>query len=135
MTLVSARSVSAQVYRSKSISGAEAFFYPGLEPGQRRSGTASTFDQARVGFEAAWADLLSAIPAGALDEYRRDREHRAEIRAIQARGEKLPTELPHSLMRCTCGVTFDTMYPRIIWCTPLTSTPHRRKEFTGEQIR
>jgi hypothetical protein len=61
-------------------------FYPGLEPGQRRSGTASTFDQARADFEAAWADLLSTIPAGAFDDYRRDREHRAEIRAIHGRG-------------------------------------------------
>jgi hypothetical protein len=56
-------------------------FYPGVEPGQRQSGTAATFDQARAGFEAAWGDLLSAIPAGAFDEHRRDRAHRAEIRA------------------------------------------------------
>jgi hypothetical protein len=86
-------------------------FYPDLEPGQRRSGTASTFDQARAGFEAAWADLLPEIPAGAFDEYRRDHEHRAEIRAIHARGERLPSEMPSSLMRCVCGVTFDSHRP------------------------
>jgi hypothetical protein len=44
--------------------------------------------------------LLSQIPAGALDEYRRDSEYRAEIRAIHSRGEKLPSETPSSLMRC-----------------------------------
>jgi hypothetical protein len=86
-------------------------FYPGLEPGQRRSGSAATFDQARAGFEAAWASLLPEIPAGAFDECHRDREHRAEIQAIRARGEKLPSETPSSLMRCVCGVTFDSHKP------------------------
>jgi hypothetical protein len=86
-------------------------FYPGLEPGQRRSGTALTFDQARTEFEAAWAGLLPKIPAGAFDEYRHDREHLAGIRTVQARGERLPSETPSSLMRCVCGVTFDSHKP------------------------
>jgi hypothetical protein len=86
-------------------------FYPGLEPGQRRSGSASTFDQARTDFEAAWADLLPKIPADAFEQYRRDREHRAEIRAIHARGETQPSETPSSLMCCVCGVTFDSHKP------------------------
>jgi hypothetical protein len=75
-------------------------FYPGLEPRQHRSGSASTFDQARADFEAAWAGLLPQIPSGAFEEYRRDREHRAEIQAIHGRGERLPSERPSSLMRC-----------------------------------
>jgi hypothetical protein len=33
-------------------------FYSDLEPGQHRSGSAQTFDQARADFEAAWASLL-----------------------------------------------------------------------------
>jgi len=86
-------------------------FYPGLEPGQHRSGSAATFDQARAQFEVAWANLLPQIPGGGFDEYRRDREYRAEIRAIHARGEKLPSEVPSSLMRCVCGVTFDSHKP------------------------
>jgi hypothetical protein len=86
-------------------------FYPGLYPGRRRSGSTATFDRARADFEIAWASLLAVIPAGALDEYRRDREVRAEIRAAHARGEKLPSEAPSSLMRCVCGVTFDSHKP------------------------
>jgi hypothetical protein len=86
-------------------------FYPGLEPGQRRSGSAATFDQARADFEAAWAGLLPEIPAGAFDEYRRERKHRDEVRAIHARGEKLPSEMPSSLIRCVCGATFDSHKP------------------------
>jgi hypothetical protein len=86
-------------------------FYPGPEPGQYRSGSAFTFDQARADFEAAWANLLLQIPAGAFDEYRRDSEYRAEIRPIRSRGEKLPSETPSSLMRCVCGLTFDSHRP------------------------
>jgi hypothetical protein len=91
----------------------------GLEPGllsRLQTRTASIrhgvdVDQARADFEAAWASLLPEIPSGAFEEYRRDREHRAEIRAIQARGEKLPIETPSSLMCRVCGVTFDSHWP------------------------
>ncbi len=79
--------------------------------GQHRSGSAATFDQARADFEQAWRSLLPKIPASAFEEYRRDREHRTEIRAIHARGEKLPSEIPSSLMRCVCGVNFDSHKP------------------------
>jgi hypothetical protein len=86
-------------------------FYPGLHPGQHQDGSAETFELARVAFEEAWRRLLPEIPAGAFDEYRRDREVRAEIRAAHARGEKLPSEVPSSMMRCVCGVTCDSHKP------------------------
>jgi hypothetical protein len=57
------------------------------------------------------ADLLPHIRAGAFNEYRRDRDRRAEIRAIHSRGERLPSEAPSPLMRCVCGVTFDSHKP------------------------
>jgi len=68
-------------------------FYPGLHPGQHRYGTAATFEEARAGFEADRQALLPELPAGAFEEYRREREARAEMRAIRARGEKLPSEV------------------------------------------
>ena len=86
-------------------------FHPGLYPGQHRYGTAATFAEARFGFEADWNALLPKIPDGAFDEYQHDRDYRAEIRAIHVRGEKLPSEIPSSLMRCICGVTFDSHKP------------------------
>jgi hypothetical protein len=91
--------------------GLEPCFYPGLDPSQDRSGSVPTFDQARADFEVAWASLLPELPAGAFDEYRRDREFRAEIGAVHARGEKLPSEVPSSMMRCFCGVRFDSHKP------------------------
>jgi hypothetical protein len=30
---------------------------------------------------------------------------------VRARGEKLPTEFPNSMMRCICGITFDSHKP------------------------
>jgi hypothetical protein len=35
----------------------------------------------------------------------------APIAAIHARGERLPSEVPSSLMLCPCGVTFDSHKP------------------------
>jgi hypothetical protein len=83
-------------------------FYPGLEPGQYRTGTAATFEEARAGFDADWKALLPKIAEGAFGEYREHRDMKAEIRAKRARGEKLDTEFPSSLMRCASGVTFDS---------------------------
>ena len=107
-------------------------FYPGLHPGQHRHRTAEKFEQARVGFEADWRALRPEIPEGAFDEYRRDREFRVKLAAVHARGEKLPTQLPNSLMRCICGVTFDSHVLAHNLCTCRTSTPRKTKDCIGE---
>ena len=86
-------------------------FYPGLHPGQHRYGTAASFDAARAGLEADWHSLLPEIPEGAFEEWRHDREARAEMRATHARGEKLPSEVFSTMMRCVCGVQFDSWKP------------------------
>jgi hypothetical protein len=39
------------------------------------------------------------------------RDYKAEIRAIHARGEKLPSEVFSSMLRCVCGVRFDSWKP------------------------
>jgi hypothetical protein len=86
-------------------------FYMGLNPGQHRYGIAATFEEARAGFEADWKALLPEIPEGAFEEYRREREWRAETRAIRERGEKLASEVFSSMMGCVCGVQFDSWKP------------------------
>ena len=83
-------------------------FDPSLHPRQYRYGIAATFAKARAGFEADWHRLLAEIPEGAFDEYRHDREMRAEIRDRRARGEKLDSEIPSSIVRCACGIRFDS---------------------------
>ncbi|TYL87402.1 hypothetical protein [Bradyrhizobium cytisi] len=93
-------------------------FYPGLHPGQHRTGAAETFDEARAAFEEAWEELLPAIPHGAFAEWRHDRDARAEMKAKRARGEKLNSEIHSSRMRCVCGTAFDSWKPD-------ESYPHR----------
>jgi|GEM_PF-1417683 len=86
-------------------------FQPGLNPGQHRQGTAASFEEARVGFEVDWRDLLPRIPDGAFDEWRHQRDFTEEKYAAWARGEKLPSQIPSSIMRCVCGVRFDSWKP------------------------
>jgi len=86
-------------------------FYPGLAPGQHSYGVAEDFMTARAGFEADWNRLLPTLPESAFEDYRRNRDFKAEIRAKRARGEKLDTEFPSSMMRCACGVRFDSHVP------------------------
>jgi hypothetical protein len=84
---------------------------PGLHPGQHRDGAAETFEAARADFEAAWAELLPAIAADAFEEWRRDRDWRAEAKAKRARGEKPPSEIHSTMRRCVCGATYDEWSP------------------------
>jgi hypothetical protein len=86
-------------------------FYPGSNPGEASYGTAASFDAARTAFESAWSVFLSKRTEADFLEYRRHREAREEIAAKRARGEKLEAEIPSSLMRCVCGVTFDSHKP------------------------
>jgi hypothetical protein len=101
-------------------------FTPGLSPGQHRYGTAPSFEEARTGFEADWKALLPEIPVGAFEEYRHDREAWAEMRAVCARGEKLPSEIFSTMMRCVCGVQFDSWKPE-------ESYDHRAHIYAAQQ--
>jgi hypothetical protein len=97
-------------------------FYPGVEPRQHRHGSAPTFEEARAAFEEAWnfsLPTLSEAGEAAFDEWRSERDFRAKIREKRARGEKPDTEIPSSMMRCVCGVVFDSHDPE-------GSLPHRR---------
>jgi hypothetical protein len=48
------------------------------------------------------------MPDGALEEYRHNRDAGAEMRARHARGERLDSEITSSIMRCACGLRFDS---------------------------
>jgi len=90
-----------------------------------RTGVASTFEEARAEFQSDWERLLPEIPDGAFDKYRHDRLWRAEVAAKRARGEKLDSEIPRSMMRCACGVTFDSHQPA-------ESGPHREHIYAAQ---
>ena len=86
-------------------------FYPGSGPGECIHGTSVTFDAARADFEQAWAVFLSNRTKADFQEWRDDRDWRAWKYSMWARGEKLPSQKPNSMMRCPCGERFDSHDP------------------------
>jgi hypothetical protein len=78
-------------------------FYPGSEPGDWTSGTAASFDQARLAFESAWRVLLTKRTEADFDEYRNHRDWTAWKYAMWDSGCKLPTQLASGQSRCFCG--------------------------------
>jgi hypothetical protein len=75
---------------------------------------------------------LPEIPDSAFEEYRRDRESRAERNAIRALGEKLPSEVFSTMMRCARGVQFDSWKPAESYDHRGHSTPPSDKESVGD---
>jgi hypothetical protein len=86
-------------------------FYPGSHPGEHQNGTAPTFDEARAGFEEAWAVFLSRRTEADFQARRDARDWTARKYAMWERSELLPSQKPNSMMRCPCGETFDSHDP------------------------
>jgi hypothetical protein len=86
-------------------------FCLGMEPGQHQGGTAETFDHARADFEAAWRTLLPTLTEADFDRWRETRDWAKRKYAMWERGEKLPSQIPSSMMRCPCGARFDSHDP------------------------
>jgi hypothetical protein len=83
-------------------------FYPGVEPAGHQDGTARSFKAARRDFMAAWRSLLPKLTDADFDAWRAQRDWTARKYAMWERGEKMPSQIPSSLMRCACGDTFDS---------------------------
>jgi hypothetical protein len=85
-------------------------FYPGPDLRQA-GGNAASLEEAQDAFRTAWGSYLSRCTPLDFQKYRDWQEHRAAIDAAHARGEKLPTEFPSSMMTCACGARFDSHKP------------------------
>src|SRR5271167_3556000 len=81
-------------------------FYPGMEPGEHQDGTAADFEEARAEFEAAWLRILPALTEADFQAWRDQRDWTERKYAMWARGEKLSTQFPSSMMGCPCGARF-----------------------------
>ena len=84
-------------------------FYPGCD--RSTGGPAGSFEEARAAFEAEWQQLLPTLTAANFEAWRDQRDWIARKQAMWARGEKLPSQQPSSLMSCPCGATFDSHRP------------------------
>src|SRR4030081_2590801 len=70
--------------------GWDCGFYPGSHPGERQSGTAPPFAQARAEFEAAWRVFLSKRPEADFQAWRDHRGWTAEKCRRFDRHERMP---------------------------------------------
>jgi hypothetical protein len=78
-------------------------FYPGSRPGEITGDTATTFDQAREQFEAAWHVFLAKRTEADFEEWRYDRDFTAWKYAMWDAGMKMPTQTQDGRSRCFCG--------------------------------
>jgi hypothetical protein len=106
-------------------------FYPGSEPGEYLYGTAIDFDHARGDFEAAWRVFSSKRSEADYQAWRDQRDFTERKYAAWERREKLPSQLPSSLMRYPCGETFDS---HKLECT-MIHVPHITAAHAAEGIR
>jgi hypothetical protein len=83
-------------------------FYPGSHPGEHENGTAATLDEARADFEKAWDRFLAKRTPADFQTWRHQRDWTARKYAMRETGEKFPSQIPGSLMKCPCGETFDS---------------------------
>jgi hypothetical protein len=86
-------------------------FYPGSHPREIRSGTAATFDEARAEFTSAWPVFLANRSDADFQAWRHQRDQTAWKYSMWERGELLPSQKPNTMMRCPCGITFDSHDP------------------------
>jgi hypothetical protein len=103
-------------------------FYPGTKPGESLGGTAATFDQARADFEAAWHQFLPKRTETDFQAWRDQRDWTARKYAMWERGEKFPSQVPNTMMRCPCGERFDShrLKETVIHVPHITASQHAR---------
>jgi len=68
-------------------------FYPGSDPDEQRTGIASTFDQARADFEAAWRSFSARRTEVDYQVWRDQRDWTERKYAMWERGERLPSQM------------------------------------------
>jgi hypothetical protein len=61
----------APVFQPRKSATIKLTHYPGSHPGEHQSGTAASFDEARAGFERAWAVFLSNRTEADFQSFRR----------------------------------------------------------------
>ena len=82
-------------------------FYPGMEPGQHRDGSANTFRSARAAFLFAWRQVLPSLGEANFEAYRREHAFHRWRRRMWDEGLKMPTQLASGQSKCFCGVAIN----------------------------
>jgi hypothetical protein len=101
-------------------------FYPGSHPGEHRSDTTATFDDARADFERAWLVFLANRTEADFQTWRDERDWTERKYALWDAGKHLepPSHGPGKpcsrFRRCPCGEVFDMHGPDAV----LMHVPH-----------
>ena len=82
-------------------------FYPGTDPVEGASGTATTFDEARVAFKLAWRAFLPTKTEADFQGWRAQRDRTSWKYAMWDAGLKMPTQCAEGKSRCFCGSEID----------------------------
>jgi hypothetical protein len=98
-----------------------------MEPGWDRGGSTVDFEQARVGFEAAWRRLLPTLTEANFQEWRDQRDWTARKYAMWEGGELMPSQKSNSMMGCPCGAGLDSHDPG-------GSYEHRRHIYAAQSV-
>ena len=106
-------------------------FYPGSAPGEFLTGKAIDFDEARAGFEDAWRVFSAKRSEADYQAWRDQRDWTERKYAMRKAGERMPSQMPSSLMRCPCGESFDS---HELKCT-LIHVPHITAAQAADGIR
>jgi hypothetical protein len=75
----------------------------GFHPGERLTGTARDFEQARAEFEAAWRILSAKRTEADYDAWRDERDWTVWKYTMWETGLKMPTQTQDGTARCFCG--------------------------------
>jgi hypothetical protein len=78
-------------------------FYPGSHPRECTRGTAVSFADARMAFEAAWSVFLANRTEADFEAWRRHQAFDAWKRGMWDAGCKLPTQVADGCSTCFCG--------------------------------
>ncbi|WP_156438127.1 hypothetical protein [Bradyrhizobium valentinum] len=87
--------MAGSIVKESGLAGSEHWvwrcgFYPGSNPGERRSGTAATFEEARLQFERAWMAFVARRTEADFDRWRDHRDWTLRKYAAIDRGEQVP---------------------------------------------
>ncbi|MBR0916523.1 hypothetical protein [Bradyrhizobium japonicum] len=78
-------------------------FYPGIEPGQHRSGIIATFKEASDAFQRAWQELAASCTEADYEAWREQRDWTTWKHRMHDRALPLPTQRSEGAARCFCG--------------------------------
>jgi hypothetical protein len=82
--------------------------YPGSRPREIKSGTASTFKDAKAAFEPAWLAFASSRAGADFEEWRDQRDCTAWKYWRRDQGMPTPTQSETGRARCFCGAEITT---------------------------